>query len=204
MKQCVYCSQQIARVDSTRDHVPSKCFLEKPYPKNLLTVTACQDCNASFKVAEEYAATFLGFLFPTGQNEPLKGLDKVLHSNSRLDDQLVSELKIENFPNCSRIYLEPCEDKLRLVFLKNAKGHIHCFDLINRSLTAVQFRHFQLIGLSSLSRNRLLGFDAFWNVLQVGVYRYRILLGKYLVVQSVLRENLFSEVTFDFNSQHRR
>lgn len=38
----------------TRDHVPSKVLLEKPYPENLPIVPACDTCNQSFSSDEEY------------------------------------------------------------------------------------------------------------------------------------------------------
>jgi hypothetical protein len=38
---CVYCGQ----VADTRDHVPPKALLRKPFPDNLITVPACARCN---------------------------------------------------------------------------------------------------------------------------------------------------------------
>ena len=47
---CIYCG---AYAD-TRDHVPSKCLLEAPYPTNLPVVGCCYSCNQSFSIDEEY------------------------------------------------------------------------------------------------------------------------------------------------------
>lgn len=47
---CVYCGGPA----DTRDHVPSKCLLERPYPKNLPVVGCCDTCNQSFSRDEEY------------------------------------------------------------------------------------------------------------------------------------------------------
>lgn len=43
----------------TRDHVPAKVFLDKPYPENLPVVGACRSCNESVSAHEEYLACLL-------------------------------------------------------------------------------------------------------------------------------------------------
>lgn len=52
---CVYCGDQ----PDTRDHVPSKVFLNEPYPPELPVVAACKRCNESFSLDEQYLACFL-------------------------------------------------------------------------------------------------------------------------------------------------
>src|SRR5262245_62097325 len=52
MAWCVYCG----RDTETRDHVPSRIFLDEPYPENLPVVPACRRCNESFSLGEEYLA----------------------------------------------------------------------------------------------------------------------------------------------------
>lgn len=52
---CVYCGDP----PTTRDHVPSRVFLDQPYPENLPVVAACDRCNNSFSADEEYVACFL-------------------------------------------------------------------------------------------------------------------------------------------------
>lgn len=47
---CLYCKGDAC----TKDHVPSKNLLEKPYPSNLLTIPSCEKCNKSFSLDEEY------------------------------------------------------------------------------------------------------------------------------------------------------
>lgn len=52
---CVYCGGE----PSTRDHVPSKVFLDEPYPENNLPVVpACETCNNSFSLDEEVCCLF--------------------------------------------------------------------------------------------------------------------------------------------------
>lgn len=41
--RCVYCGKNLG---TTRDHIPPKCFFEKPYKvKNMLTVPCCEFCR---------------------------------------------------------------------------------------------------------------------------------------------------------------
>lgn len=54
-RMCCYCG---AWAD-TVDHVPSKVFLDKPYPENLPVVPCCRKCNEQFSLDEEYVAVLL-------------------------------------------------------------------------------------------------------------------------------------------------
>lgn len=45
---CVYCG---ALADSD-DHAPSRCFLQRPLPSNLITLPACKKCNVKFSTDE--------------------------------------------------------------------------------------------------------------------------------------------------------
>ncbi len=53
--QCVYCGA----APGTREHVPPKVFLDRPYPDNLPIVEACAECNNGFSMDEEYMACLL-------------------------------------------------------------------------------------------------------------------------------------------------
>jgi len=52
---CIYCGGP----PESRDHLPSKTLLSRPYPENLPVVEACRPCNAAFSLDEEYLACFL-------------------------------------------------------------------------------------------------------------------------------------------------
>jgi len=52
---CAYCGGETG----TRDHVPSKVFLDEPYPDNLPVVPACPKCNQGFSKDEEYMACLI-------------------------------------------------------------------------------------------------------------------------------------------------
>lgn len=49
-KLCLYCH---GNADS-KDHVPPRSLLERPFPKNLITVPACVLCNNGFSLDEQY------------------------------------------------------------------------------------------------------------------------------------------------------
>lgn len=49
---CCYCGEWA----DTVDHVPSKVFLDVPYPDNLPVVPCCRKCNEEFSLDEEYVA----------------------------------------------------------------------------------------------------------------------------------------------------
>jgi hypothetical protein len=52
---CVFCGG----VPDTRDHVPPRVFLDKPYPENLPVVASCFACNNGASVDEEYVACLI-------------------------------------------------------------------------------------------------------------------------------------------------
>ena len=52
---CAFCGAP----PDTRDHVPPKVFLDKPYPENLPVVGACPECNQGASLDEEYIACLL-------------------------------------------------------------------------------------------------------------------------------------------------
>jgi hypothetical protein len=56
---CIYCT---AEADS-REHIPSRIFLDKPYPDNLAIAPACSRCNSDFSMDELYVACFLDYFF---------------------------------------------------------------------------------------------------------------------------------------------
>lgn len=62
---CAFCGGQTG----TRDHCPSKAFLDQPYPENLPVVAACHECNSSFSLDEEYLACLISCVV-AGSTDP--------------------------------------------------------------------------------------------------------------------------------------
>lgn len=80
IRGCVYCSGPF----ETRDHVPSKCLLEQPYPPNLPIVECCESCNQSFSKDEQYFVCLIESVL-CGSTDP----DKMLPEISRISRHLV-------------------------------------------------------------------------------------------------------------------
>lgn len=80
---CVLCGGPM----ETRDHAPSRIFLDEPYPENLLVLASCLDCNQSFSLDEEYLACLIecaraGSVEKDGSERP-----KVAKTVARTSDQ---------------------------------------------------------------------------------------------------------------------
>lgn len=54
---CAICG---VREATTKDHLPPKAILVKPYPANLITVPACADCNNGAATYDEQFRVYLG------------------------------------------------------------------------------------------------------------------------------------------------
>ena len=52
---CLYCGGSI----NSKEHVPSRMFLDEPYPRNLPTIGSCKGCNNSFSLDEAYLACLI-------------------------------------------------------------------------------------------------------------------------------------------------
>jgi hypothetical protein len=52
---CIYCGG----LPETREHVPPRVFLDKPYPPDLPIVEACSRCNNAYSMDEEYMACLI-------------------------------------------------------------------------------------------------------------------------------------------------
>lgn len=62
---CAFCGSETG----TRDHCPSRVFLDEPYPENLPIVPACFACNSGFSEDEEYFACLLSCVI-AGSTDP--------------------------------------------------------------------------------------------------------------------------------------
>jgi hypothetical protein len=61
-------------------------LLEQPFPPNLLTVPACEDCNTSFKADDEYTRTVLGLDVRAGKNSAAQSkLPSIIRSLQKPD-----------------------------------------------------------------------------------------------------------------------
>jgi hypothetical protein len=117
--RCVYCGG----APSTRDHVPSKVFLDDPLPDELPVVDACETCNQGFSLDEEYLACFLeAVLAGTADPEKLTRtkIKKALTRNGQLVRRLQASARVDDSGIITWI---PEMVRVWNVVLKLARGH---------------------------------------------------------------------------------
>ena len=137
---CIHCDSNYFQIEAsitpsnlTKDHVPSKCLLMRPYPTNLPVVDVCHGCNQSYSADEEYFAAFLrsvisGSTDPKRQN-PQFAAKKILKRSAKLRDRIDQSnyqgvtLLGESFNSWF-----PEIERFKRVVIKNARGHfVHEF-----------------------------------------------------------------------------
>ncbi len=117
---CFYCGMTSP---DTRDHIPSKVLLEKPYPKNLSVVECCLKCNNKFSLDEEYLACFLecvihGTSIP---NDLFRSkASKILTHKPNLQSQIFNSKSI----GANGITWAPEQERIKKIVIKLARGHL--------------------------------------------------------------------------------
>ena len=116
---CVFCN---GGSKGTRDHVPSRVFLDPPFPTNLPVVPACRDCNNGFSRDEEYLVCVIEAA-AVGSTDPAlmrrEKVAKILRRAPRLRAQ-IDEGRSEEGGE-TRFSVEG--ERVRNVILKLARGH---------------------------------------------------------------------------------
>ena len=215
---CVFCGALLATVEASKDHVPSKIFLDKPYPKNLFQICVCKDCNNSFSMDEEYAATVLGVLM-SGSADPDKQawnkVGRILSRKPKLQQQLEKGLRVDERGKFFKFKFD--EKRLANVLAKNAKtlaiymisesclkepSNIdwRCISQFNHE----EMKQFETIPPQSLYPevgSRMLYLvaqnDNGWIEIQKGVFRFATTWSDSIIVRMVFREFLFAEVVWN-------
>jgi hypothetical protein len=124
---CIHCGSWLTEVEATRDHVPTKAFLQEPYPANLPVVAVCVGCNRGFSKDEEY---FFGFLGSTlvGSTDPhaqvIPAGRRILEKNAKLRGRIErSKTTYDTLGGETRLIWRPENDRIERVIVKNARGH---------------------------------------------------------------------------------
>lgn len=112
--ECVYCG----RPADTREHTPSKVFLDKPYPEQLGIVPACYTCNNSFSkdellfslLIEKFKCLYYGKSYIPSQNSIAR-----LEKYSGLADKIQSWLDNKNYYELGEV--------IHRILFKLAIGH---------------------------------------------------------------------------------
>lgn len=215
---CVYCGGP----PETRDHVPSKILLNRPYPENLPIVSSCRSCNIGFSLDEEYCACLVECII-CGSTDPQKidneRVRKILNQKSAI----AARLENSRYTCDGSIYFRPELERIKSVIVKLARGHA-AYELSLpqlsepttvcvcplESLSTEARNEFEFVSqpdlwpeLGSRSMQRLLIADRTvcnsnpWLVVQDGFYRYHACEDGAFVVRGVLREYLAYEVRWE-------
>lgn len=211
---CAYCGAP----PRTRDHVPSRVLLDKPYPQDLPVVGACAKCNNGFSPHERAAACLVDCAAWGSITAPQlrPKVKQILFGDPQLSARVEMALR------AGASTLSEDESVIQIV-AKLAKGHLAFMEyptsdppstvrvVVRPDLSAAALRRFDdlpapelfpeigtraFMGvLLELSGSSPMG--AGWSVVQEGRYRYAVLLGGGpTVVRFVLSEYLFCEVSW--------
>lgn len=213
---CAYCGGR----SSTRDHVPSKVFLDKPYPGQLPVVKACETCNQSFSLDEEYVACMLSCVL-SGSAEPDKldrvKMQRILRAKPALRTLIEQSRSVDSE---GRTLWEPDSGRVTNVVQKLATGHAtfedsnyygrdpHSLDIValpslsdtqrDAFETPMSFEIWPEIGSRAFVRTVRAGADVLghdtWQVVQESRYRYLTSFSQGTTIRLVVSEYLAAEV----------
>ena len=130
---CIYCGS----IADTREHVPSKAFLNDPLPSDLPTLPTCYKCNNSFSADELYTNTYI---------ECVKTFSETNNSDvleiQNTDRKEVKEAKLavkQAFANG----VFPKDERIERILCKLALGHI-----VYKLSRCYNFNSFQNAGIN--------------------------------------------------------
>ena len=124
---CVHCGTTLVPANATREHIPSKFLLRKPYPKELTIMGACRVCNTSFSRDEEYLFALLSAVL-AGTTDPDK--QKTSKASRMFREQPGLRVRIEKskaetktLSGTIEIIFMPERERVNNVIVKNARCH---------------------------------------------------------------------------------
>ena len=209
---CAYCGG----LTETRDHVPPRVFLDRPYPSNLPIVPACEECNKKISIDEEYIACLMecalagSTLFENIEREKIA---RILQRKPKLASRL-NESRQVLLDNNTWFMIEA--DRIRKVVIKLARGHA-AFELGEPQLDnpysvffspliqmdEKQLSVFEAIPpltllpeVGSRGMQRLIEDGLGWITLQPQRYRYLATVDAGKMIRFVIREYLACEVAW--------
>ncbi|MEW6131274.1 MAG: hypothetical protein AB1757_29865 [Acidobacteriota bacterium] len=129
--ECAYCGE-IKEI--TRDHVIPVCLFKLPYPKNLITVPACHECNHAKSKNDDYLRDLITTDIYGNQSPIAREIfeNKVVRSSqnnrSLMAREFLSKVRIEPFHTKGGIYLgdfpsAPVDpEKIKTIFATIVRG----------------------------------------------------------------------------------
>jgi hypothetical protein len=215
---CVHCG---SGADESRDHVPSKVFLDEPLPENVAVAASCRECNHGFAMDEQYMACLLECVI-VGDVDADRIERAKISKTIRNDPSLASTIRRARQEQNGSVVWAADMERIKRVVLKHARCHM-AYELTEPQLDEPEF--FSIKPLESMSADerqtfekddlmfdvapevgsramhRLLiaGPEVFtegWLVVQDGRYRYRVTQHDGNRVRMVFREYLACEVAW--------
>ena len=116
---CAFCGCQT----ETEDHVPSKCFLDKPHPQDLPVIPCCYKCNHGFSLDEEYVSCMIDCMKAGTASPTLVKREKTRKSllhNPKLQERISSQIR--DFGGV--LFCDVEKERFKKVFRKLAFGHL--------------------------------------------------------------------------------
>lgn len=212
---CCHCGKGT----ETRDHVPSKVFLDEPYPSNLPVAFACQSCNESFSLDEEYIACLIECVV-CGTIDYKAIERKKIGSILQRKPALVSRFKNAQKEVNGELLFSAELSRVKNVLLKLARGHavyelnepqlgapvrFNCMpfsimDMPSRDAFETASRAMVFPEVGSRASQRLVISDpglGLWTTVQPKRYRYLAFMGSGATIRIVIREYLACEIVWE-------
>ncbi|MBV2147689.1 hypothetical protein KRZ98_05235 [Sphingobium sp. AS12] len=215
---CVFCGGP----NESRDHTPSRVFLDEPYPADLGVSPACLRCNNGFSSDEAYMACLLECVM-AGSAEPTDlsraKIARLMEGNSSITALLRAARRSVD----GGVIFDVDYARVRNVVVKLARGHA-AYEMNEPRLddpTDVFIKPLAMMNegeretfegwsgelavwpeLGSRAMNRLIiagddVYDEGWLVVQEARYRYRTSVENGLRIRFVIRDFLACEVAWD-------
>lgn len=115
---CVYCGGR----EETKDHVPSRIFLDRPYPPNLPVVPACNTCNNGFSLDEVYLACLIEAVI-AGTTDPHRIRRSRVAAILRRSPALRARIEASKYERDGETTFIPEPERVRAILRKLAIGH---------------------------------------------------------------------------------
>lgn len=218
---CVHCGG----LTESRDHAPSKAFLDKPYPGDLPTLPSCDACNNGLSRDEEYLACFIECVIAGTTDPEALSREKVrrtLSATMGLRKRIERGHRQSATIGGGAVHVwKPEDERVRRVVLKLARCHAayelneprldepeHVLVLPLVSMSDDQRDHFESapeanvwpeVGSRAMQR-MLIADQAYacgWITVQEGRYRFLAVAESSLMVRGVISEYLAFEVVWE-------
>ena len=212
--KCTYCNA----APTTRDHIPSKVLLSKPYPLNLQVVPACEACNNSFSKDEVFLSFLIDYLIMLGSPFSESKVDSLKARYESFDSLESRVLEFLTKDDDGRISIKLENSRIENVLIKFATCHIlyetgtkvftkptHLAYWFLPQMTPRLLNEFNnpaedpiLPEIGCRLMQRIFNDGNSWITIQEGSYRYYISAGATCYVRLAIKEFLFCEAVWDF------